>query len=62
MALFKKTTKQTIEDSINLAIFSISEDIQRTADEAENKIRAEAIKTLAEAYDIVHRGKKAHDF
>lgn len=62
MALFKKTTKQTIEDSINLAIFSISEDIQRTIDEAENKIRAEAIKTLAEAYDIVHRGKKAHDF
>ena len=62
MALFKKTTEQTIEDSINLAIFSISEDIQRTTDEAENKIRAEAIKTLAEAYDIVHRGKKAHDF
>lgn len=55
---FKKTNKEMIEESINLAIFSISEDIQRTADENENKIRAEAIKTLAEAYDIVHRGKK----
>lgn len=62
MFTIPKTTKRSIEDSINLAIFSISEDIQRTADEAENKIRAEAIKTLAEAYDIVHRGKKAHDF
>lgn len=58
MLLFKKTTKKEIEDSINLAIFSISEDIQRTSDENENKIRAEAIKALAEAYDIVHRGKK----
>ena len=54
----KKTTKRSIEDSINLAIFSISEDIQRTANEDESKIRAEAIKALAEAYDIVHRGKK----
>lgn len=62
MFTIPKTTKRSIEDSINLAIFSISEDIQRTTDEAENKIRAEAIKTLAEAYDIVHRGKKAHEF
>lgn len=62
MMIFKKTTKKQIEESINLAIFSISEDIQRTADEAENKIRAEAIKTLAEAYDIVRRGKKSHEF
>lgn len=62
MFTIPKTTKRSIEDSINLAIFSISEDIQRTSNEDENKIRAEAIKTLAEAYDIVHRGKKAHDF
>lgn len=62
MFTIPKTTKRSIEDSINLAIFSISEDIQRTTDEEQNKIRAEAIKTLAEAYDIVHRGKKAHDF
>ena len=55
-------TKKDIEDSINLAIFSISEDIQRTADQDEQKIHAEAIKTLAEAYDIVHRGKKANEF
>lgn len=59
MNLFKANkTKHSIEDAINLAIFSISEDIQRTANEDENKIRAEAIKTLAEAYDIVHRGKR----
>ena len=58
MNIFKrKQTKHSIEDAINLAIFSISEDIQRTTNEDENKIRAEAIKTLAEAYDIVHRGK-----
>ena len=62
MFTIPKTTKRSIEDSINLAIFSISEDIQRTTDEEQNKIRAEAIKTLAEAYDIVHRGKKAHEF
>lgn len=52
-----KQTKLSIEDSINLAIFSISEDIRTNTNEDENKIRAEAIKTLAEAYDIVHRGK-----
>lgn len=62
MFTIPKTTKRSIEDSINLAIFSISEDIQRTTDEEQNKIRAEAIKTLAEAYDIVHLGKKAHEF
>ena len=61
MIQFNRTKKQ-IEESINLAIFSISEDIQRTTNEAENKIRAEAIKTLAEAYDIVHRGKSANEF
>lgn len=51
-------TKKMIEASIMLAIDSISEDIQRSACEEENKIRAESIKLLAEAYDIVHRGKK----
>lgn len=62
MTLFKsKKIKHNIEDSINLAIFSISEDIQRTANEEEQKSHAEAIKTLAEAYDIVHRGKKANE-
>lgn len=59
MNIFKRIKVKTdIEDSINLAIFSISEDIQRTSNEDENKIRAEAIKNLAEAYDIVHRGKR----
>lgn len=58
MMIFKKTTKKLIEESIMLAIDSISEDIQKTVDEKENDIRAHSIKMLAEAYDIVHRGKK----
>lgn len=63
MFFFKRRkTKQMIEESIMLAIDSVSEDIQKNYDDSENKIRAEAIKTLAEAYDIVHRGKKAHEF
>lgn len=63
MNLFKRiTVKHQIEDSINCAIFSISEDIQKTTNIEENKSRAEAIKTLAEAYDIVHRGKKANEY
>lgn len=57
MKLFKRTVKKLIEESILLAIDSISEDIQRTADEEEIKVYAESIKMLAEAYDIVHRGK-----
>lgn len=59
MQLFKKSPKNLIEESIMLAIDSISEDIQKTTNEDQNKIRAESIKILAEAYDIVHRGKKA---
>ena len=62
MGILKKSNKRLIEESIMLAIDAISEDIQRTTDDAENKNRAEAIKTLAEAYDIVHRGKNAHEF
>ena len=53
-------TKKLIEESILLAIDSIKEDITNTADIEENKPRAEAIKALAEAYDIVHRGKKVY--
>lgn len=62
MQLFKKSTKNLIEESIMLAIDSLSENIQRSANEEENAIDATSIKILAEAYDIVHRGKKAHDF
>ena len=51
-------TKKLIEESILLAIESIKEDITHCADIEQNKPRAEAIKALAEAYDIVHRGKK----
>lgn len=50
--------KKLIEQSILLAIDSISKDIQESCLEDENKIRAESIKALSEAYDIVHRGKK----
>lgn len=57
MNLFKRSTKNLIEGSIMLAVDSISESIQRTADAEEIKVYAESIKMLAEAYDIVHRGK-----
>lgn len=53
-----KKTKKLIEESIMLAIDSISEDIQKHFTEDENKTRAESIKMLAETYDIVHRGKR----
>lgn len=63
MELFKsRKTKALIEKSIMLAIDSISEDIQKNFNADDNKIRAENIKTLAEAYDHVHRGKSAHEF
>lgn len=55
-------TKKLIEESIMLAIDSLSEDIQQSGLVEDNKIRAESIKMLAEAYDIVHRGKKANEF
>ena len=51
-------TKKLIETAIMAAIDSITEDITETVDDEKNKRRAEAIKMLAEAYDIVHRGKK----
>lgn len=58
-----KKSKKLIEQSIMLAIDSISEEIQKnTFGDGHNKINAEAIKLLAEAYDIVHRGKKVHEF
>lgn len=47
-----------MEESILLAMDSISEDIQKHTFKEEDKCRAEAIKMLAEAYDIVHRGKR----
>ena len=59
MNLFEsRKTKHMIEESIMFAIDSISEDIQKNYHKEENKVRAEAIKMLAEAYDIVHRGKR----
>ena len=51
-------TKILIEKSILFAIDQMRKDIEEFNDLDENKQRAEAIKTLAEAYDIVHRGKK----
>lgn len=58
MLMKTRNRKRMIEESIMFAIDSISEDIQKTTNEEENKIRADAIKVLAEAYDIVHRRKK----
>jgi hypothetical protein len=59
MNLFKsRRTKHLMEESILLAMDSISEDIQKHTFKEEDKCRAEAIKMLAEAYDIVHRGKR----
>lgn len=59
MNIFKRIrTKRLIEESILLAMDSISEDIQKHFFKEENECRAEAIKKLAEAYDIVHRGKR----
>ena len=51
-------TKKLIEESILFSIASIREEITESSYSDENKTRAEAIKVLAEAYDIVHRGKK----
>lgn len=53
-----KKTKKLIEASILLAIDALSERIARCSLEDENRMNAESIKMLAEAYDIVHRGKK----
>lgn len=59
--LKSKTPKRMIEESIMFAVDALSERIQQTGNEEENKIDAESIKILSEAYDIVHRGKKNHD-
>ncbi len=61
MKLFQKSTKKLIEESILLAIDSLSENIQRSSMEEENAINAHSIKALAEAYYLVHRGKKSHE-
>lgn len=53
-----KKTKKLIEASILLAIDALSERIARCPLEDENRMNASSIKQLAEAYDIVHRGKK----
>lgn len=53
-----KNTKKMIETSILLAIDALSERIQKGFSEDENRMNAGTIKMLAEAYDIVHRGKK----
>ena len=53
-----KKTKKLIEASILLAIDALSERIARCSLEDENRQNASSIKMLAEAYDMVHRGKK----
>lgn len=51
-------TKKLIEESIMFAIEDLSRKIRSTADEVKTGREAQSIKILAEAYDIVHRGKK----
>lgn len=51
-------TKKLIEEAIMLAIDSLSNNIQKSIIEDDNAKDALSIKVLAEAYDIVHRGKK----
>lgn len=57
----KKSTKALIEESIMLAIDSLSNNIQSSINEENNHIDAQSVKLLAEAYDIVHRGKKSYE-
>lgn len=60
--IFKaRKTKHLIEESIMLAIDYLSNNIQTSINEENNNIDAKSIKILAEAYDIVHRGKKANE-
>ena len=51
--MFWNKTKKLLQESILLAIDSIREDIQNTADQDENLTRAEAIKKLTEAFKNV---------
>lgn len=51
-------TKKLIEESIMFAIEDLSRQIRSCTNEFENGHDAMSIKILAEAYDIVHRGKK----
>ena len=58
--MMMNTTKKMIEDSIMLAIAELTDDIQNGHVKSNEAVwgYAQAIKTLAEAYDIVHRGKR----
>lgn len=51
-------TKKLIEESIMLAIADLSNQIRSSTNEIKTGQDAMSIKMLAEAYDIVHRGKK----
>lgn len=51
-------TKKLMEETILFAMDSIKDTIVENYDDEKIKPLTESIKTLAEAYDIVHRGKK----
>ena len=51
-------TRKLIESAIMLAIDKLKENIEAASDANAVQVNANAIKALAEAYDIVHRGKK----
>ena len=50
--------KKLIEESIMLAIADLSNQIRSSTNEFKTGTDATSIKMLAEAYDLVHRGKK----
>lgn len=52
-----RKNKRLMEESILLAIDALSNRIQTYVSEEGNKIDAQSIKILAEAYNIVHRGR-----
>lgn len=51
-------TKKLIEESIMLAIADLSNQIRSSTNEFKTSQDAASITMLAEAYDLVHRGKK----
>lgn len=51
--MMQKTTNELMQETILLAMASIKDDITNYGDAEENQKNAEAIKILAEAYDIV---------
>lgn len=56
MKITNRRTKLLVLANIEQAITSLSDDIQRSCCEEDNRIDAESIRILAEAYSIIERG------